>query len=301
MIDIPSVVQNKARDVDAHDWLDGIPDLIAVLEREWSFRFGRVLPDATEAVVAEVTMEDATPAVLKLLIPRDGEAAANEIVVLRLVAGDGCPRLFREDADRGAMLMERLGPSLHDLALPIERRHQILAQVAARIWRPVGDIELPDGAAKVRWLVEFIASAWADLDHPCSEQAVDHAIGCAERRFASHDRERSVLVHGDVHEWNALQDGDVFKAVDPDGFIAEPECDLGVIMREDPVELRVGDPWMRAHRLAGLTGTDPIAIWEWGVVERVATGLLLTKVELQPIGSEMLATADLLAAHHQTP
>jgi hypothetical protein len=30
----------------------------------------------------------------------------------------------------------------------------------------------------------------------------------------------------------------------------------------------------------------------WGVVERVSTGLLLTRIGLQPVGREMLAAAD---------
>jgi streptomycin 6-kinase len=41
---------------------------------------------------------------------------------------------------------------------------------------------------------------------------------------------------------------------------------------------------------------DATAIWEWGVVERVSTGLLGTKVGLQPVSRQMLAVADRLAA-----
>ena len=62
-------------------------------------------------------------------------------------------------------------------------------------------------------------------------------------------------------------------------------------MREDPVELRHGDPVERARWLARCCGLDATAIWEWGVVERVSTGLLCTKIGLQPVGREMLATA----------
>jgi len=47
--------------------------------------------------------------------------------------------------------------------------------------------------------------------------------------------------------------------------------------------------------LARRCGLDATAIWEWGVVERVSTGLLATRIGLQPLGREMLATADLLA------
>ena len=86
----------------------------------------------------------------------------------------------------------------------------------------------------------------------------------AQRRVAAHDDERAVLVHGDVHQWNALRAGDGFELVDPDGLLAEPEYDLGVLMRADPVE-------------------------------RVSTGLLCTRIGLQPVGREMLTAADHVA------
>ena len=86
-----------------------------------------------------------------------------------------------------------------------------------------------------------------------------------------------------MHEWNALSAGEGFKLVDPDGLLAEPEYDLGIIMREDPLELLRGDPRDRAEMLARRTGLDAEAIWEWGVVERVSTGLLGTRVGLQPV------------------
>ncbi len=84
-------------------------------------------------------------------------------------------------------------------------------------------------------------------------------------------------MHGDVHEWNALQAGGGFKLVDPDGLLAEAEYDMGIVMREDPLELMHGDPRQRARWLARRTGLDAAAIWEWGVVERVSTGLLGTR------------------------
>ncbi|MBO0838748.1 MAG: aminoglycoside/hydroxyurea antibiotic resistance kinase, partial [Actinobacteria bacterium] len=106
------------------------------------------------------------------------------------------------------------------------------------------------------------------------------------------------LVHGDVHHWNALQaPGGGFKLIDPDGLLAEPELDLGTLMREDPKPLLEGEsPRDRAARLARATGLDEIAIWEWGTVERVTTGLLATRIGLQPVGRLMLEVADRVAA-----
>jgi streptomycin 6-kinase len=126
---------------------------------------------------------------------------------------------------------------------------------------------------------------------------VDYALDCAGRRAAAYDPGRAVLVHGDVHQWNALQASDgSFKLVDPDGLLAEPEYDLGIIMREDPVDLmQEGDPMARARRLAAQACLDVQAVWEWGAVERVSTGLLATKVGFQPVASQMLRAAELVA------
>jgi streptomycin 6-kinase len=188
----------------------------------------------------------------------------------------------------------------HSLALPIAARHEILCAAARRVWRPAPGCGLPTGAGKGRWLIDFITATWAELGRPCSGRAVEQALGCARRRIAAHDDQRAVLVHGDVHEWNALRAADGFKLVDPDGLVAEAEYDMGILMREGPGDLLGGDAaeraWDRARWLAGRCGLDATAIWEWGVVERVSTGLLGVQVGLQPGAGQMLAVADRLAA-----
>lgn len=295
MVSIPTVVRNKAYSVDAAQWIDDLPELVASLEREWSIAVGRPYDDSTEAFVAEAWLDDGAPAVLKLLIPRGHDVATHEATVLRLANGEGCVRLLREDVARGALLLEWLGRSLHELALPIGDRHEILCSIAELIWRPAPGCGLPTGATKGQWLVSFIAKTWEELDHPCSQRAVDYALACAARRISAHDDERAVLVHGDVHQWNALQGEVGFKLVDPDGLLAEAEYDMGILMREDPLELLFGDAHERARWLARRCGLDAGAIWEWGVVERVSTGLLCTQVGLHPVGREMLAVADRVA------
>jgi streptomycin 6-kinase len=295
VVDLPRVVRNKALAVGASSWLDELPGLVAAFEEEWAISVGAPYDGATEAFVAEATLDDGTAAVLKLVMPSPDHAVLHEIAVLRRTNGEGCPQLLRDDELRGALLIERLGRSLSELALPLDERLEILCSTAARVWRPAPDCGLPTGAEKGRRLADFITTSWEELDRPCSERAVEYALACAARRVRAHDDERSVLVHGDVHEWNALEAGAEFKLVDPDGLLAEPEYDLGILMREDPRELLHGDPRERAQWLAERTGLDPVAIWEWGVVERVSTGLLCTRVDLQPGGREMLAVADRVA------
>ncbi len=291
---IPAVVRNKAVALGAEQWLANLDDLIACICDDWDLTLGKTFEEGTEAFVAEAFCADGSQAVLKLLIPRYGDEAVNERLVLQLADGQGCATLLRYDAERSALLLERLGPSLYDLGLRYDDRLRILADTARQLWRPAPGCGLPTGAAKAAWLIDNITTLWDDLGGPCSRRSVDHAIECAERRIAAHDDERAVLVHGDVHQWNVLQAGDGYKLIDPDGLLAEAEYDLGVIMREDPEELMQTDPRQRSRWLAQRCALNETAIWEWGIVERVSTGLLATSIDLQPVGRHMLEVADRL-------
>ena len=165
---------------------------------------------------------------------------------------------------------------------------------------PAPDCGLPTGAEKGRWLVDFIEATWEALDHPCSERAVDHALACAERRDRRPRDERAVLVHGDVHQWNALEAADGFKLVDPDGLLAEPEYDLGVLMREDPLELMAGDPARRARWLAAAPVSTPRRSGS-GASSSACRPACSAEDRLAARRRQMLAAADRLAGFASPP
>ena len=279
----------------AQDWLEALPGLLADVAAEWSLTITGNLGGGTEALVAAVTLQDGTAAVLKAPIPREDAAERHEVTALRLAAGVGCARMLRYDEGRRVLLLERLGRPLQALGYGRPERDEILCAAAQRVWRPAPNCGLPTGADKGRALSDWIATAWEETNRPCSPRAIEYTLTCAARRIAAHDDERAVLVHGDVHPSNTLEATEGFKLIDPDGLQAEPEYDLGVILREDPIELIRDDPCARARWFAGRTGLDSTAIWEWSVVERVSTGLLATRVDLQPAGRRLLAAADHIA------
>lgn len=292
LINVPEPVRKRAVAAGEEAWLAWLPGTVGRLEREWGFRAGRTLSGGSEALVVEVRCDDGTPAVLKLLMPRNDDSARHEFTVLELAAGTGCARLLRGDFEQSAMLLERLGMPLADLGLSRRAELAAMCDTARELWRPAAGYGLPSGADKGRWLVEFITSEWRALGQPCSEQAIDHGLACARRRIAAHDDERATLVHGDIHERNTLQAGSGFKLIDPDGLLAEPEYDLGVIIRTEPVEPRGGAPSERARWLAARTGLDATAAWEWACVERLSTALVCTGLDFQPLGRELLIAAE---------
>jgi streptomycin 6-kinase len=150
-----------------------------------------------------------------------------------------------------------------------------------------------------QWHSTFIADLWEHLDRPGSQRALDKALSFAQARARAFDPELAVLVHGDAHNGNTLQDlsqtPPSFKLIDPDGLVAEPAYDLGVLMREWIDEL-VADPVRRGRErcayLSHLTGTDTQAIWEWGFMQCMSTGLFLIQVGQERSGIQMLEVAD---------
>ena len=108
-------------------WLEALPSLLGRLEAEWNIKVGRLFPNATEAFVSEAVTADGQPVALK--IPIAGVAKADrERSLLQAASGRGYARLLRDDANSGAMLLERLGPQLATLGFPIEDQIRIICQ-----------------------------------------------------------------------------------------------------------------------------------------------------------------------------
>ncbi len=307
-IDVPDAVQITAR---SHgelgtQWLVELPAIFSELEQRWDIAVGSTFSGGTAACVAEATMADGTAAVVKVAMPVsiDGEGAFDRsVLAFELAAGRGCARLLAHDRELSALLIQRLGRNLDALGLAVDRQLEIICATVRQMWiRVPAATKLPTGAEKADWLAEFIASAWEELDHPCSAHAVDTALAFAAERAAAFDPQTAVLVHGDADSWNTLECGELgeagaggFKLVDPEGLLSEPAHDLAVPMRELNAELLAGDTLRlgreRARLLSRLTGVDEHAIWQWGFIERVSTGLYSMR-QGHDGGADFLEVAD---------
>lgn len=295
-LDVPDEVRRKVLAEGNGAWLDELPSIVESLARDWSLTIGGPLLGGHAAYVVEATLADGSAAVLKVGVPGTERNLGVEATALRIVDGDGCARLLRDDLDRSALLLERLGAQMYDIVPSCATRHDLLCDLAVRFWRPVGpEIALETGAERASLYAELLVRWWDETGHACTRATLDDALACTDRRRLAHDDERSVLVHGDVHDGNALlADDGTYKLIDPDGVRAEPAYDLGTIIRANP---DCGDDLReRAERLAARTGIDAKAIWEWGTTHRVVSGLYCRIIDMQPFGDQLLAEADRLNA-----
>jgi streptomycin 6-kinase len=283
-LDVPELVRQRAlaNGAAGRRWLDELPEVVASMTERWGLVLGPALRGGTASYVASATDRTGRACVLKVAMPLDEHEIASfarSVLVHRLAAGRGCARLLDHDESVPAMLLERLGPNLDELGLPLPELFDAISTTLRSFWRPVSeDCGLPSGADKAAWLAGYVATTWEELGQPCARDVIDRALAYCAERAAAFDPARAVLVHGDAHGWNTLAAGaGRFKLVDPEGVRSEPAHDLGVPMREYNDVLLAGDTTRlvraRAERLAASCDVDPEAVWQWGFIERVSTGL----------------------------
>jgi len=286
---------------DGRAWADALPRVLATLCARWSLRLGRAVPGGSASYLTTVRRADGTDAVLKVALP--DEDVAGHHAALRAADGQGYVRVLEAAPELGALLLERLGPSLDHAGLGVETRLDALATTLVRAWR-APDRPASDRAAALAADVRGYRVRTPDLVRPdVVEQALSYAAALSDP-----DPGELVVVHGDPHPGNLLrvpyaragaETGWCF--VDPDPCVADRAYDLGVAVRDFSATL-LADPATAEHRLrswcrtvAAPSGTDPDRVWAWAFLTRVSTGLYVTSFGAPRVGGPFLRSAEVLA------
>jgi streptomycin 6-kinase len=262
------------------------------------------LAGGTSAFVALARAADARQVVLKVVVPDpdlDGEAG-----LLARAAGRGYVALLAHDPDRRALLLEALGEPLSRSGRPPRQQVAIMCDLLGQAWTVPREGDGAPAYDKATSLAVLVQENVDRLGGPCPEAVVARALEYADRRAAAFDPDRCVVVHGDAATANALrvltprpgaEAG--FLLVDPSAFVGDPAYDLGVALRDwCPQLLAAPDAGALARQycrwLAEGSGQDARAVWEWGYLERVSTGLYALALGADELARPMLATAELL-------
>ncbi|MGL6278382.1 MAG: aminoglycoside phosphotransferase family protein [Gaiella sp.] len=182
-------------------WLDRLPLLAAELAARWGLELGAELPGGALSCVLGAT-RDGAPVVLKLAGP--WAHPADEALCLAAWAGEGAPLLLEADAERGALLLERVDPG----ALAVETTPTEVAALLRRL-----QLDALDGLPELEDVVrQRLARAVAQGRLPADRAArAAEALGALQRPGAA-----SVLLHGDFDERNLLRSrGRGLVAIDP--------------------------------------------------------------------------------------
>lgn len=265
---------------------------------EWGLTVERWLQGGAGTPPLAVRLVDGSAAVLKIAEPGDLDGAVR---VLRAGDGHGYARVLAWEADRGALLLERLGDDLWTKASTLNSQGQVLVPLLREAWR----VPLACGQP-VQSKASALLAILADLGPRYGTHHEDALIVATEyaKELASSET-AEVVCHGDPHAGNVLRRGEGWALIDPDGFVGERAYDLGVVMRDACWEIADAEavapgaarPMLREEcsRLAEPLNVDPERVWRWGFVERVTTGLYLRWYGHARESATYMDTATLLA------
>jgi len=206
-------------------WLDALPAVVDDLAARWSLRLGEpYVPSGYTALVLRVTCADGTPAVLKVSLWNAPEAAA-----LRHFGGGAAIALLAEDAERGALLLERCEPGTALSHEPDDVAMEVAAGLLGELWSPPAPdhpfATMADSVA--RWTARLERSQGI-VDEDVRLEALDVLPWLAEEPLPP------VVLHSDLHPANVLRaTRRPWLAIDPKGVVGDPTFDLASLVRED--------------------------------------------------------------------
>lgn len=301
---VPDIVRRRAlgEGAEGRAWLTGLDKTLSELEREWGLAIGEAMPGGTTAFVADAVDASGDTFIIKVATP-GSLIGRHEVTVLALARGKGYVRLIRQDAARNAMLLERLGGQLDDRDMPYSNKIDVMCGTLLEAWMPVPPgFAWTTGAEKANSLATTVLRLSQELGQPCPQAVIDTALMYCRDRAAAWRPENAVLAHGDPHPANILEvpgtDGRQWNFIDPDGLAIEPAYDLGVLLRawHEGISGRHAHDIARSHarHLTSRTQVPAEAIWQWGYIERVSTGLHLMELGETEKGQEFLAVAEAL-------
>jgi streptomycin 6-kinase len=171
-------------------WIASVPGRLEAAAERWRLGLGPELPGGLLACVAEATTADGHEVVLK--VPSPWARGTDESLALRAWAGRGAPELLADDAELGALLLERIRPGEHPDDLD--------AAVVAQLLRLLA-IEPPNGLPELTAIVtQRIATA--EAEGRSNTQRLTWARHALDRLEA--ESPPPALVHGDFDERNLL-------------------------------------------------------------------------------------------------
>ena len=277
-------------------WLDDLPALLREYAERWSLTIHPPFEPLSYNFAAPATGPDGQAVVFKAGVPRPD--LTSEIDALRVYAGRGSVHLWKADADRGVMLLERIQPGVQLATEPDDARAtEIAARVMQSLWQP-----LPDGhrfKPVTEWAAGFarLRARYDGGTGPLPSDRVALAESLFEELFAC--AAPAVLLHGDLHHGNILAgESGSWRAIDPQGVAGEPAYEVGALLHNPMPEVASWPDLPRIQRrrvdqLAEILGFDRRRIVGYGVAQAVLSAWW-TLEDHEELDGPALACADAL-------
>lgn len=206
----------------ADEWLENFDEMIALYEEKWGLSIHDPF-DLSFNFVAPATRNNGEEVVLKAVLS-DKEFRA-ELEVLQLMKGKGMVELLEYDLGQGVMVLERLRPghTLADVKNDEEAAH-IASQIMKKLWVAAPKNSKIETVVDRENSLKRIGRQHPNGLGPISKEKIEEALKLFEQ--LNREMNEPYLLHGDLHHYNILKNGDSWTVIDPKGLIGDREYDV---------------------------------------------------------------------------
>lgn len=206
----------------ADEWLSNFDEMIALYEQKWELSIHDPF-DLSFNFVAPATRNNGEEVVLKVVLSHKEFCA--ELEVLKLMKGKGMVELLDHDLDQGVMILDRLRPG-HTLAeiKDDEEAAHIASQIMKKLWVAAPKHSNIETVVDRENSLKRIARQHPNGFGPIAKEEIEEALMLFEQ--LNREINQPYLLHGDLHHYNILKNGDSWTAIDPKGLIGDREYDV---------------------------------------------------------------------------
>jgi streptomycin 6-kinase len=206
-------------------WIDELPELISAISSRLDLRDLKEVTNLTYYVLSGFQGDNHI--ILKLGL--DHKALTREAFALKCFAGYGVVKVLAED--NGTLLLERVvpGTSLKSY-FPNQENESI--EIACEVMRRLHQANIPT-AHNFPHIKDWLTAL--DRDWPIPDAYLKKARKLRDQLLQT--AKPDVLLHGDLHHYNILQNGNDWLVIDPKGVIGESAYEVAAFIRNPMPEL----------------------------------------------------------------
>lgn len=206
-------------------WLNALPRLVTAISSRLNLRDLQEVTNLTYNYVLSGFQGD-NLIILKLGL--DHDALNREAFALKCFSGCGAVKVLAEDY--GMLLLERSVPGTSLKCYPDREQESI--EIACRVMKKLHQANIPSvhNFPHIKdWLMAL------DKDWNIPKHYLQKAKKLRDELLQT--SEVDVLLHGDLHHDNILQNGGEWLVIDPKGVVGEPAYEVAAFIRNPMLEL----------------------------------------------------------------
>ena len=257
-------------------WLDDLPRLITQVEATYGLSNLKPVNNLSYNYVLS-GFQGSKAVILKLGLDIDG--FKREASALMAFEGSGVVQVFSENT--GLLLLECAGPGVSLKSYFPEKDDEAI-NITANVIKRLHQVPIPS-PHQFPHVKDWLAVLDSDLKIPAQTLQKARELRDQLLKTAASD----VLLHGDLHHDNILQNGNDWVVIDPKGVIGEPAYEVAAFIRNPIPELLTHDNapniiHNRITRLAGLIELPSQRILDWCFVQAVLSWTWSLEDNLDP-------------------